>query len=56
MKPADETEREAPSGLSRFAIPKDAPVRALSAELVADFDAAVKREHFDYDEDEGSDR
>lgn len=46
----DETVREASSGLSRFAIPKDAPAPALSVGLVAAFDAAVEREHFDYEE------
>ncbi|MDH1340535.1 hypothetical protein [Ectopseudomonas oleovorans] len=38
------------SGLSRFAIPADAPVRPLSAHLVADFDRAVAAEHFDHEE------
>lgn len=39
------------SALSRFAIPKGSEVPALSPHLVADYEAAVAREHFDYDFD-----
>lgn len=46
---------EEPSGLSRFAIPEGAPVPPLRADLVADYEAAVEREHFDYEDDQQDD-
>lgn len=43
---------EKSTGLSRFAVPEGAPVPPLSADLVADYEAAVEREHFDHGEEE----
>ena len=45
-------DQEEPSGLSRFAIAKGSAVTPLRADLVADYEAAVKREHFDFDGEE----
>ncbi len=43
---------EESSSLSRFALPAGAPAPALSADLVAAFESAVEREHFDYEDEQ----
>ena len=49
MKHSAGTSKQGLSALSRFAIPKGSKVPALSPHLVEDYEAAVAREHFDYD-------
>lgn len=45
-----EADQQETSSLSRFAIPMDAQVPALSGSLVEAFEAAVAAERFDYEE------
>lgn len=49
MKHSAGTNKPGLTALSRFAIPKGSKVPALSRHLVEDYEAAVAREHFDYD-------
>lgn len=55
MSHPENLREDEPSGLSRFAIPVGAIAAPLSADLVAEFDAAVAREHFDYEGPEQED-